>query len=322
MKLKLFTNFTLVLLLLNLATAYEIDYTSEGNNNVELEQLKYEPYPVNPGEYFDLWIKVATYDDAQDVSFELIENYPFSLDSNEDAIKTYDDLISDVLLEYKIRVDKDAVEGVNELKLTYDIGNQQKITKTFEIQVANAQTEFDAVIQDIIGSEISIAIANIGEYTANAVVLRIPKQDNFKTIGTDGQMVGNLDAGDYTLVSFDLTKTAQTPKDNNFNFDIHYTDNIGERRVVNMELPLILDASSITGASSMKSGVPGSDAQTNLNDSSNNLTYFIVIIIIVGLLGRVIKKYPKRTKKILNKTINGKAKSNSGEIPDWVKNAK
>ena len=53
----------------------------------QVVSTKYEPYPAEPGEYFDLWLKVRNIGnvEAPDFKFTLKPNYPFSLDPSEVA---------------------------------------------------------------------------------------------------------------------------------------------------------------------------------------------------------------------------------------------
>ncbi|MCH9029299.1 MAG: hypothetical protein IH819_06710 [Bacteroidetes bacterium] len=87
------------------------------------------PDPVNPGEYVEVRWKVVNNgtEDAKNVVFEIVPEYPFSLDPGVSATK---DLINvwglqkgkeGVILYYKLRVDKDAVEGDADLRLRYRI---------------------------------------------------------------------------------------------------------------------------------------------------------------------------------------------------------
>ena len=227
------------------ATDFEINFTtintyrSSGSfSNIQLTSLKYEPYPVNPGEYFTLWIKAENVGNelTEDAIFELVPEYPFSLDSNEDPIREYGQLTTEpVVMEYKVRVDKDAVDGTNELKLRYktDKSDSNWIYKEFDIIVDDAQTDFDLVVQEVSDSEVSIAIANTGKNIAYSVIVRIPEQEGFQTTGTNGQMVGNLEDGDYTLVGFDITEKRG---DRYEQLKIDYTDEIGERRKIIKEI--------------------------------------------------------------------------------------
>jgi hypothetical protein len=214
--------------------------------NLQLDSLRYEPYPVNPGDYFTLYIKAENIGTmlTKNATFELVPKFPFSLDSNEDAVRNYASLTSSepVVMKYKVRASKDAVSGSNELQMRYTTGGNTWITKKFDIEVDNAQTDFDLVIQETSGSEVSLAIANTGINAAESMIVKIPEQDSFTTIGTSGQMVGNLDSGDYTLVSFEIspkfsrnsTRTAE--KKIPLKVEIDYTDTIGVRREVIKEI--------------------------------------------------------------------------------------
>ena len=222
------------------AESFEINLTEEGtystsSANIKINQLKYEPYPVNPGEYLTLWIKAENIgrELTENAIFELVLKYPFSLDSNEDPVRNYGQLSSEepIVMEYKVRVSKNAVEGTNEIELRYktDSNDDSWRYEEFEIEVEDAQTDFDLVIQEINGDEVSIAIANTGKNIAYSVIVRIPEQEGYQTVGTNGQMVGNLEDGDYTLVGFEIQKKSRTSEEP-LKIQIDYTDNIGERR--------------------------------------------------------------------------------------------
>ena len=229
------------------AAEAEINYTVLYDYNplkwpeLQINQLKYEPYPVNPGEYFDLWIKIENTGGAltKDALFELLPEFPFSLDPNENATRSYGQISNyPVVLKYKVRVDEDAVAGVNELDFRYTTNgkNDQGVIETFEIEVDDAQTDFDLVVQEINEDEVSIAIANTGKNVAYSVIVRIPEQTSFEAVGTNGQMVGNLENGDYTLVGFEIASKSRTGKEP-LKIQIDYTDEIGERRSLIKEVP-------------------------------------------------------------------------------------
>jgi hypothetical protein len=276
---------------------------------IQLVQLKYEPYPVNPGEYFDLWVKVqdTSSSPVENATFELVPEYPFSLDSNEDAVRTYGQLTSEpAVLHYKVRVSKDAVEGTNEIKLRYKLGESDSwASSTFDIEVAEARTDFDVVVQEISGSDVSIAIANIGKNDADSVVVRIPEQEDFEAAGTSGQMVGNLAAGDYTLVGFEITgKNAgnlnvrvgngadngrthvvnvtvekNPAQKKTLELQIDYTDAIGERRSITKEVPFAMGNN--LAANSTSSGFAGRFNSTSSIKSIYTTWWFWIIIIVV-----------------------------------------
>jgi hypothetical protein len=155
-------------------------------------------------------------------------------------------------------------------------------------------------------------------------------------------MVGNLESGDYTIVGFTVSTKAgmsqqnmnrsrnETPtntqqKSSNLKFDIYYTDNIGERRVVNMELPLNM------GGNSSMAGVGNFSARRTTSTSSLSSLYKWILILGVLIIAYFIyRRYPQQTKDTINKIfskLRGLEKkenksSTNNKIPSWIKNAK
>jgi hypothetical protein len=299
--------------------------------NVNL--IEQDPYPAVPGEYVNLVFQMSGIDNSNcnGTKFGLIPEYPFSLDNNETmrSLASYAYLPNQNVvwtIPYKVKVDKDAVNGENEIKVRYGEGDSWNVymTKSFNISVQDLRTTFDAVVQEISGSDISIAIANTGMHTANAMVVRIPEQGNFEVSGTNGQMVGNLASGDYTIVSFSVIpkrsrratpeQANSTLNGNSLKVQIDYTDGIGERRTSILEIPLNLN--SIYGNSTLASyrSINGSVFQRRQSSSNNNLAskwYFWAAIAVV--LGIGIYYYRK-------KSAHHKAKmASDSEEPDWIK---
>jgi hypothetical protein len=306
---------------MNLVSSEEVSYSvSYSYDGIQVSSIKYEPYPANPGEYFNIWIK-AYVGSSKYAKFELVESFPFSLDNSEDAVKVYENINGDILLHYKVRVDKDAVEGINELELKISSNKYSdlSVTTTFEIYISNAQTDFDLVVQDSTSSEMSIAIANIGKNTANSMIVRIPEQEDYVTTGTNGQMVGNLDAGDYTIVSFSLTSTTRNAED--LEVQIDYTDNIGERRSVIKEISLSGSSTSVNTSdmTGMATGMPNGNFQRK---NTFNASYIIIPLIILFLLVGGFVAYKKKEKIISLIKKKKKEKKNADEIPEWIKKTK
>jgi len=304
--------------------------------NLKVSLINQDPYPAIPNSYVDIVFQVSGVQNpnCDGARFELIPAYPFSLDENDSmrvlngATYTAENK-NEWMISYKLRVDKDALDGNNSIEVHYTHGKSDPnvyYTKKFDIKIRDSRTTFDAVIQEISGNDVSIAIANVGKYTANSVVVRIPEQEYFMASGTNGQMVGNLESGDYTIVSFNIL-----PKGNNFRnitkgitpipqdskklkFDIYYTDNIGERRIVNMELPL-----NLVGNFSLQGrNFAGMKKNAESANSFWSKWYVWLILLIVLLLGYGF--YNKYKRKI--KTLVLHKKDFSEEIPDWVRNAK
>jgi hypothetical protein len=116
-------------------TAYEqvmsSTISSSSSSNIVVQVLKYQPYPVNSGDWFDLWVKVQNtgQEDAPNAVFELQPEYPFS--SNDSLVRnygliygtvgslkidqTYDS--SQVILKFRVKVAENAPTGASNIKL-------------------------------------------------------------------------------------------------------------------------------------------------------------------------------------------------------------
>lgn len=82
--------------------------------------LRYEPYPVSPGEQFEIWVKVQNIGTttADNATCMLKTDYPFSLYQG-DAEKSYGKINAGdaVVFQYKLSVSQNASQGSNELQL-------------------------------------------------------------------------------------------------------------------------------------------------------------------------------------------------------------
>ena len=100
------------------------DLTKEDSSNLALNQY---PDPASPGEYVELRFKVQNFGQevAEDVKFQIIPSFPFSIDTTSAPIIELGDLTpghrgEDAhILFYRLRVDENAVEGDNEVGLKY-----------------------------------------------------------------------------------------------------------------------------------------------------------------------------------------------------------
>ncbi|MFA5061382.1 MAG: hypothetical protein WC494_03660 [Candidatus Pacearchaeota archaeon] len=311
----------LILNIITIASAEVVDYNyDESFSGTQITQLKYEPYPVNPGEYFKLWIKINLGSSSRDAKFELLPEFPFSLDSNEKALRSFGSGSGEVVVEYKIRVDKNAVEGENELKFKYasDGKSENWITGSFDIQIENVQTDFDLIIQESSGTDYSIAIANIGKNTANSLIVRIPEQESYKISGTNGQMVGNLESGDYTLVSFSISPIGRNTE--SLKVQLDYTDSIGERRSLIKEVGSL----STSPVSNNNETMPdyGNFQRGNIPMQQESIfkSYWFwgIIILILTIIIILAVKYPNKRKEIISKFRNKSRKDAESKTPEWI----
>lgn len=175
-------------------------------------------------------------------------------------------------------------------------GANQTINSVAGISISG-ETDFDVFVQDSTAGSTTLAIANIGANTGQSVIVSISEQKNFAASGTSSSILGNLNAGDYTLATFQIapTRTANVSAGReNLVVEISYTDALGVRRTIQKNV-MLSAAASAGNFSGMKNAQQRSATQTNGNAG---LTYIIIgavgIIAIVAFF-RIRKR--KREKK-------------------------
>ncbi|MFH1056752.1 MAG: COG1361 S-layer family protein [Candidatus Micrarchaeota archaeon] len=103
-----------------------------------LSGLQFLPNPAVPGQYVEAWIGVQNNKaDAEAVQCELRPEYPFTLDSNENATRNIGNVGTgqSIVLKYKVRVDASAVLGDNALKIACRTGSTGWVEAKMNISV-------------------------------------------------------------------------------------------------------------------------------------------------------------------------------------------
>ncbi len=133
--------FIIVLLVLSLVAVHAQSYDSAGA--LDISMVNQDPDPVEPGHYVDVRWKVENLGTKalENVEVELMPSYPFSIDPGDSAhkdIRTLDSLQNGdtgVIIKYKVRVDENALEGNNTLKLRYRTADTGWLTQEYSIDV-------------------------------------------------------------------------------------------------------------------------------------------------------------------------------------------
>jgi hypothetical protein len=128
----------LVLMILGIALP-AIGYETPTQKSIRIKNTRYDPFPVEPGSYFEFWIKIENFGsaDISDFKFRLVPEYPFSLDPNENQLREFGMFSAgeQALFKYKVRTDINAVEGVNPLHYEYNFGGAQWNMGQFNVDV-------------------------------------------------------------------------------------------------------------------------------------------------------------------------------------------
>jgi hypothetical protein len=309
----------------------------------QISLVSQDPVIATPGSYVKLVFEVSGLDYCSNgVAVKLNPSYPFSLDSGIDSMRVLNakPYVSGYKgtwnIGYTVRIAEDASGENYTIQMLYHSGTgtdftTSSVSQDFDINIINSLTSFDAVVQEAGSSTVSIAIANTGKNAANSVIVKIPQQENFKASGTNGQMVGNLASGDYTIVSFTInsernfmqmrnaTENKTTLNPDELKVEIDYTDNIGVRRATYLNLEMI---SSLSNNSTLisREGFQGYKNST----WSVWYTIFIILGVVLIVFFILYKKFPDKSKQILGKIFKKKKHElhKEDEIPEWVKKEK
>ena len=165
--------------------------TLSNEANIRASLLSQTPDPVAPGRYVELRFQIenlGTYK-AENLVFELVPEYPFSLDPGDTVTRKlgtlYGRAIGDTAatLYYKVRVDANALEGNNIIKLKYSVDNGDSWSYfndfTVRLQGDTSQVGISSVKADperlVPGQETlaTITVSNLGESFIQDVAVKL-----------------------------------------------------------------------------------------------------------------------------------------------------
>ncbi len=221
-----------LVLLINFVAAQEVC-------DVDVELLNQEPYPAVQGDLVKLVFQIKGIESTScsNLKVELLEQYPFTLDPGSEKfyqIKSgtfSKDFSSTFLAPFKVRVDKNALDGENpiEIKYSYGVINPSQQTKSFNIEVQDVRASFEIFVKDYNPStgEITFNILNTGKEEIEALTIEIPKQEGIEIKGANKNIVGDLDSNEDTSADFKLFTTLSEIKVN-----LIYSDINNQRREV------------------------------------------------------------------------------------------
>jgi len=319
------TSLLFLLLLMSSASAAinQINYSSLTSTGAAgetprfaVQVLKYDPYPVNPGDWFDVWIKAQNIggEDAPNARFELVLGYPFSTDEptvqefgivsgmgkamNNRKAGESQPQENQVVVKYRLKVADNAPEGTSTLRLKIGtngiIDTQSNVD--LPISIGKTKTDFDIVMQDSSEQGTAFAIANTGEFSATAVTVTIKDQDGITIKGAQSSIIGNLDKGDFTTVTFQIIPGKSTKT---VTVEVAYTDIAGIRNILQKTVAVDITppaiATTTNGATRTGSGARSSTSSRSI--ASLSATYkvpalaFLAGIVLMFFINRRRRKH-------------------------------
>lgn len=235
-------NYLLVFVLIFSVLALNLSLISSQPNSCRLDVslINQDPYPVIPGEYVEVVFQVSGVEnaDCEGAKFEVVEDYPFSLDKDSSSSREISGstFVSDYkkswMIPYKLRVDEDAMDGMNELNIKYAPGTSDETiySEDFDIKVEDVRVDFEVSVRDYDKdtNTLTFEILNTGENNVEALTVDIPEQEGLNLKGSPRKIIGILDSNEETTFNFDLVSESEE-----IDTKITYTDEIGERRTLN-----------------------------------------------------------------------------------------
>jgi len=132
--------------------------------------------------------------------------------SSDTKYVKYLDVGASVDLSYKVIADVNAKPGLYQLTLSLSseslTGSSTSVVTTKAGIFVGGETDFDVAFSESSAGQTSLSVSNIGNNPAQSVSVVIPQQQIYRVSGTNSVIVGNLDKGDYTLVSFQISSAA------------------------------------------------------------------------------------------------------------------
>ncbi len=283
--------------------------------NKEFAQIIYvDKAELQPGKQTDLKFTITNIGNAplQNLIFSWTEAKGVVLPVYSDNTKyiKYLDVGQSTDLVYTVVADVNVQPGLYQIDLSLKYESLSNATASIITTKAGVLvggvTDFDVAFSQSSAGTTSLSVANTGNNPAQSVSVRIPLQESVQLQGTNSAIIGNLDKGDYTLVSFQMspranatragqgrqggfTGTRQQATDANQSFTarnsssmgnvlrviIDYTDTTGVRRSVEKYVSIQFRTSTGTGTNG------GQQASASIWQS----TWFWVISIIVIIGG-------------------------------------
>ncbi len=187
------------------------------NPSIQIQKMSTEPAPLKIGQYADVRFKVTNTgtEDAENVSIQFNENYPFSVDPDNEKTWRITSLETGDSYEFRaqIRVDPNALQGSEQLEFTSSTSETTSRTHLLPVQV---KADDDGLIvnnvefPEKVVSGTSRTMTFTLENTANAYFRNIElslnpsAQTPIVTSGTSGKRVNAIAPGEQKNLTFDL----------------------------------------------------------------------------------------------------------------------
>jgi hypothetical protein len=237
-----------------------------------------------------------------------------------------------VTVSYSVMADVNAVPGLYSLDVNLAFEDYQSKSQNIQTTAGlfvGGTTDFDVSFSESSQGDVSLSIANVGNNMAYAVKVSVPDQEGYRVSGSSSTIVGNLQKGDYTIASFNVTSaqaaggytgtardtantgdaagdnaTSSSMNSNPLKVRIEYTDAKGERITVDKDVAVQTSASTGFGG--------GRGARGNISSGFSSSLPYVAVIVIAGAGIFLYRRQKKGAKKAECKASDNDA---SSDIP-------
>jgi hypothetical protein len=246
---------SLMISMLILSSVNALQINKFPNPNIKVTFLNQDPDPVYPGDTVEVRLKIENNGSqtSDDVIITFGEQYPFKLYSGS-AIRNVGQLravqtgADAVIVDYIIKVDDNAEEGENELKLRVQMGDRRWIYEDsqFTIDVAEydrpdikAYIRESQILKAGEKGDIVIEVANTDVGDAKFLQLTLLPSDDYNVLSSSEYVyLGDVDSDDTESESFSIYVSPKANGKVTFPVKVEYQDSNEKKYEKNYNLKL------------------------------------------------------------------------------------
>ena len=212
--------------------------------SLSVSVAKYEPFPVEPGSYFDIWFKVDNVgvDTAKNATIVLEPQFPFSTDDDALTVIGILNRLDSIMVKYRVKVDVNAVEGTSKLDVKYSSDPKMSVmvSDSFGIDIRTSDADINVVsiatkpVQFLPGQkgDADIVIKNTADSTLKNIKVTMDLSSAtvpFAPLGkSTTYMINNMAGGEEETATFEIIATPEAISGiYKIPLTITFSDNVG-----------------------------------------------------------------------------------------------
>ncbi|MCK4927132.1 MAG: COG1361 S-layer family protein [Candidatus Aenigmarchaeota archaeon] len=212
--------------------------------SLSVSVAKYEPFPVEPGSYFDIWFKVDNVgvDTAKNATIVLEPQFPFSTDDDALTVIGILNRLDSIMVKYRVKVDVNAVEGTSKLDVKYSSDPKMSVmvSDSFGIDIRTSDADINVVsiatkpAQFLPGQkgDADIVIKNTADSTLKNIKVTMDLSSAtvpFAPLGkSTTYIINNMAGGEEEIATFEIIATPEAISGiYKIPLTITFSDNVG-----------------------------------------------------------------------------------------------